>query len=113
MTNANERLGCPDCQLTSVGGAVLSREVDRLRRTRPHGTWQAQVCQRCEQVTHVFDREEGWSLGMPVAEASFVLEPLPWSPADVPEAAEADPEEAEADEAAGALLGDSWAIVAR
>jgi hypothetical protein len=112
MTNANERLGCPDCQLTSVGGDVLSREVDRLRRTRPHGTWRAQVCQRCEQVTHVFDPEEGWSLGTPVAEASFVLEPVPWSPAVVPEEAEADPEELRS-EAADALLGDSWAFVAR
>ena len=112
MTNANERLGCPDCQLTSVGGDVLSREVDRLRRTRPHGTWRAQVCQRCEQVTHVFDPEEGWSLGTPVAEASFVLEPVPWFPADVQEEAEPDRREPAMGEDR-ASLGNSWAFVAR
>ena len=112
MTNANERLGCPDCQLTSVGGDVLSREVDRLRRTRPHGTWRAQVCQRCEQVTHVFDPEEGWSLGAPAEGASFVVEPLPAPAHAGPHEVVPGPAEPQ-DAASEASIGDSWAFVAR
>jgi hypothetical protein len=112
MTTSNQHPGCPDCLLTSVGSDVLSREVARLRRTRPHGTWRAQVCQLCERVTHVFDPAEGWSLGAPAAGDSFVLEPMPPLPADAAEEVGTDP--VEPDEiAADASLGDSWAFIAR
>jgi hypothetical protein len=111
MTNA-DRPGCPDCQLTSAGGDVLRREVDRLRRTRPHGTWRAQVCQLCERVTHVFDPEEGWSLGAPAEGPSSVLEPSPAPPSAVPDEVVPGVEEPEAG-VADPALGDSWVFAAR
>jgi hypothetical protein len=54
---------CSDCLLTPIGWAMLQMELERLRREEPDGTWQAEVCQRCEQVTVIYDLETGWSLG--------------------------------------------------
>ena len=112
MTNATHRPGCSDCHLTSVGSDLLSREVDKLQRTRPYGTWRAQVCQLCERVTHVFDPEEGWSLGAPAEGASFVVEPPPAPAHPGPDEVVPGPAEPQ-DAASEASIGDSWAFVAR
>jgi hypothetical protein len=58
-----EERRCPDCGLTPVGAELLMTEADHLRRTRPDGTWGAETCDRCERVTALFDREQGWVLG--------------------------------------------------
>lgn len=69
---------CPDCGLTPVGAALLTTEVDHLRRTRPEGTWGAEICHRCQRVTAIYDRAQGWVLGEPSgATARIMAAPAP------------------------------------
>ena len=56
---------CPSCGSTPLGDRLLRHELEQLRSRRPEGSWEAHVCQRCEAVCSIVDREEGWTLGSP------------------------------------------------
>lgn len=109
-----ETMTCPDCMLTPIGWAMLTMELGRLRREEPDGTWQAEVCQRCEQVTVIYDLENGWSLGSrstgPVRTLRTLSRPAPEPPAEpapvvVAEVADQPP--------MPAGLGEAWAFAAK
>jgi hypothetical protein len=75
---------CPSCGSTPLGDRLLRHELEQLRGRRPEGSWEAQVCQRCEAVCTIVDREEGWTLGSAPSGPVRVLR-------GAPEATKADP----------------------
>jgi hypothetical protein len=55
---------CSQCGLTLDAIALLARVVRDMRRTRVNdGSWRAEICQACGEVTGVYDDSEGWALG--------------------------------------------------
>jgi hypothetical protein len=75
-----EPASCPSCGSTPLGDRLLRHELEQLRGRRPDGSWEAQICQRCEAVCSIVDRDEGWTLGSPPSGPVRVLRGAPEAP---------------------------------
>jgi hypothetical protein len=71
---------CPSCGSTPLGDRLLRHELEQLRNRRPEGSWEAQVCRRCEAVCSIVDRDEGWTLGSPPTGPVSVVRGAPEAP---------------------------------
>jgi hypothetical protein len=55
---------CSRCGLTLAAIGLLAGVMRDLRRTRSDdGTWRAEICPACGEVTGVYDDREGWAMG--------------------------------------------------
>ncbi len=55
---------CSQCGLTLAAIALLAGVVRDMRRHRGNdGTWRAEICPFCGEVTGVHDDKEGWAMG--------------------------------------------------